>query len=133
MNRSVFSSNVQYNLPNEDEKIATLLKKQREKIESIKSEYWQNKDLVERYQFENEQMRVELDQCKKQLNDLTNLHERTLIQIEDDNRRLSSDNYYKSQELSRYQIMGDEANKNIDLWKHEYHNLKENLENRAHR
>ena len=133
MNRSVFSSNVQYNMPNEDEKIAGLLRKQREKIESIKSDYWHSKELVERYQHENEQLRCDFEQCRKQLTDLKNLHERTNIEIEDEIRRLSSDNYYKSQELSRYQIMTDEATKNIELWKHEFQVVKEQLDNRAHR
>ena len=58
MNRSMFSH--QYTPMNEDERVATLLKSQREKLESIKGDYWSSKAAVEKLSTENHHLRTEL-------------------------------------------------------------------------
>lgn len=131
MNRSVFSHT--YTPMNEDERVANLIKKQREKIESIKSDYFYNKELVEKLRTENNTLRKEVDFLRKEKDDLENYHTRTSITVNDEAKRLSTENYYQKQEIERYQIMTNEANKSIDLWKHEVEVLKEQLNNRAYR
>lgn len=88
--------------------------------------------MVDKLLGENQELRSELEFVKREKNELQTHVERNQFMIEDENRKLASENFYKTQEINRYHIISEEAAKSIDLWKHECEVFKDEAEARAY-
>lgn len=122
--------NQYYSPVNDDEKFAQMLRQQREKMEQIKTDYWNLKHINDKLAIENREYRAQSESLNAELKNMKEFYERKQFDVDDETRRLASETYYKSEELNRYKIQAEEATRSQDLWKHEYEVLKQESENR---
>ena len=121
-----------YTPANDDEQITYTLKKQREMVEGIKTDYWNSKQLIEKLNGENRDLRNELNNSTRVNSEMLTAFERQKFEMEEANKQLATENFYQREELKRFEIIFDESTKSINIWKHECEMLKNDLESRIY-